>query len=205
MTVPVRSYPAEGAWRWRRPDASGNAGRPNSARPVSASWSGGLMHQLVSRDTSQLLESHGPVGCGSMAADCRCSSPARAHAGFAQAMGMSRRCVHTRGRGCREHGGPSSCSNGGPGDGQFLVVSAHHRPNGLVMINTLILNFSGRAPTIIGTVVSTNLERTAQVVADAATITALPTGAASGVATRSQRLRPHDQRQGQVGAASTCK
>lgn len=68
-------------------------------------------------------------------------------------------------------------------DGQFLVMSAHHRPTASAMIKTLSANFSGRAPAIIGTVVWTDLERTAQVVADAATITALRTGAASGVAT----------------------
>lgn len=68
-------------------------------------------------------------------------------------------------------------------DGQFLVMSAHHRPTASAMIKTLSLNFAGRLPAIIGTVVWTDLERTGQVVADAATVTALRTGAASGVAT----------------------
>ncbi|WP_262059762.1 hypothetical protein [Streptomyces sp. STR69] len=36
-------------------------------------------------------------------------------------------------------------------DGQFLGMSAHHRPSGTAMFKTLSLNFAGRQPAIAGT------------------------------------------------------
>ena len=67
-------------------------------------------------------------------------------------------------------------------DGQFLVMSAHHRPTATAMVKTLSLNF-GRKPTIAGTVVWSETGRPDQLVADAGAVTALRTGAAVGVAT----------------------
>ncbi|WP_448624988.1 ornithine cyclodeaminase family protein [Geodermatophilus sp. URMC 64] len=67
-------------------------------------------------------------------------------------------------------------------DGQFLVMSAHHRPSATAMVKTLSLNFA-RQPAIIGSVTWAEVGRTQQLVADAAAVTALRTGAISGVAT----------------------
>lgn len=67
-------------------------------------------------------------------------------------------------------------------DGQFLVMSAHHRPSASAMVKTLSLNFE-RVPAITGTVVWTNTASLHRIVADAASITALRTGAIVGVAT----------------------
>jgi ornithine cyclodeaminase/alanine dehydrogenase-like protein (mu-crystallin family) len=67
-------------------------------------------------------------------------------------------------------------------DGQFLVMSAHHRPTESAMIKTLSLNFE-RKPAITGTVVWSELDRLDHLVADAGAVTALRTGAAVGVAT----------------------
>ncbi|KUM73383.1 ornithine cyclodeaminase [Streptomyces curacoi] len=67
-------------------------------------------------------------------------------------------------------------------DGQFLVMSAHHRPTASAMIKTLSLNFE-RKPAIAGTVVWSETGRLDHLVADAGTVTALRTGAAVGVAT----------------------
>jgi ornithine cyclodeaminase len=70
------------------------------------------------------------------------------------------------------------------GDGQFLVMSAHHIPTGTAMVKTLSLNFAGtRQPAIVGTITWSDLVRADQLIADAAAVTALRTGAASGVAT----------------------
>ncbi len=69
------------------------------------------------------------------------------------------------------------------GEGQFLVMSAHHRPTSTAMVKTLSLNFTGRQPAITGTVTWNDLGRTDHLVADAVSITAVRTGAASGVAT----------------------
>ena len=76
------------------------------------------------------------------------------------------------------------------GDGQFLVMSAHHRPTRSAMVKTLSLNFESRTPAIVGTVTWSDLVRTSQVVADASAVTALRTGAVSGVAT--DLLAPSD-------------
>ncbi|MFI9024186.1 ornithine cyclodeaminase family protein [Streptomyces sp. NPDC053560] len=67
-------------------------------------------------------------------------------------------------------------------DGQFLVMSAHHRATASAMIKTLSLNFD-RAPAITGTVVWTETGRVDSLVADAGAVTTLRTGAAVGVAT----------------------
>ena len=67
-------------------------------------------------------------------------------------------------------------------DGQFLVMSAHHRPTESAMIKTLSLNFD-RTPAIVGTVVWSDLNRTDHLVADASAVTALRTGAITGAAT----------------------
>jgi ornithine cyclodeaminase/alanine dehydrogenase-like protein (mu-crystallin family) len=77
-------------------------------------------------------------------------------------------------------------------DGQFLDMAAHHRPSGTAMFKTLSLNFDGRDPAIAGTVMWTDLERSDVLVADAGAVTALRTGAASGVAT--DLIAPADAR-----------
>jgi ornithine cyclodeaminase/alanine dehydrogenase-like protein (mu-crystallin family) len=68
-------------------------------------------------------------------------------------------------------------------DGAFLVMSAHHRPTASAMIKTLSLNFRGRDPAIAGTVVWSELGHTVHLVADAAEVTRIRTGAIVGVAT----------------------
>ncbi|MFK0297144.1 ornithine cyclodeaminase family protein [Streptomyces sp. NPDC090442] len=68
-------------------------------------------------------------------------------------------------------------------DGSFLVMSAHHRPSTSAMIKTLSLNFDNRNPAIVGTVVWSELGHTSHVVADAAEVTRIRTGAIVGVAT----------------------
>ena len=68
-------------------------------------------------------------------------------------------------------------------DGRFLVMTAHHRPSRSAMVKTLSLNFESRTPSILGTVTWSNLDSVTQVVADAAAVTALRTGAVTGVAT----------------------
>lgn len=67
-------------------------------------------------------------------------------------------------------------------DGQFLVMSAHHRSTASAMIKTLSVNFE-REPAITGTVVWSETGHTDQLVADAGAVTTLRTGAAVGVAT----------------------
>jgi ornithine cyclodeaminase/alanine dehydrogenase-like protein (mu-crystallin family) len=67
-------------------------------------------------------------------------------------------------------------------DGGFLVMPVHHRPTASAMIKTLSLNFD-RRPAIAGTVVWSETGRLDQLVADAATVTALRTGAVVGAAT----------------------
>lgn len=67
-------------------------------------------------------------------------------------------------------------------DGQFLVMSAHHRATASAVIKTVSLNFD-RVPAISGTVVWTETGRADTLVADAGTVTSLRTGAAVGVAT----------------------
>ena len=74
-------------------------------------------------------------------------------------------------------------------DGQFLVMSAHHKPSATAMIKTLSLNFD-RTPAIDGTVVRSDLGGVEQTIADAGAVTTLRTGAASGVAT--DLLAPKD-------------
>jgi ornithine cyclodeaminase len=68
------------------------------------------------------------------------------------------------------------------GDGAFLVMSAHHRPTASAIVKTLSLSF-GREPAVAGTVVWSELGRTAQLVADATELTRIRTGAIVGVAT----------------------
>jgi ornithine cyclodeaminase/alanine dehydrogenase-like protein (mu-crystallin family) len=68
-------------------------------------------------------------------------------------------------------------------DGRFLVMSVHHEPTASAVIKTLSINFADRHPAIVGTVTWSDLQRTDHLIADAATVTALRTGAASGVAT----------------------
>ncbi|MFJ4012513.1 ornithine cyclodeaminase family protein [Streptomyces sp. NPDC090026] len=67
-------------------------------------------------------------------------------------------------------------------DGQFLVMSAHHRPTASAMFKTLSVNFE-RKPAITGTVVWSEASRLHHLVADAGAVTALRTGAVVGVAT----------------------
>jgi ornithine cyclodeaminase len=68
------------------------------------------------------------------------------------------------------------------GGGRFLVMSAHHRPTASTMVKTLSLEFR-RVPAIVGTVTFTDLASADVLVADAAAVTALRTGAIVGVAT----------------------
>ena len=68
-------------------------------------------------------------------------------------------------------------------DGQFLDMACHHRPSATTMFKLLSLNFAGRQPAILGSVVWSDLESTEQLVADATAVTTLRTGAVSGVAT----------------------
>lgn len=68
-------------------------------------------------------------------------------------------------------------------DGQFLVMSGHHRPTASAVVKTMSLSFDGRDPAIVGTVSWNDLKRTDHLLADASAITAMRTGAASGVAT----------------------
>jgi ornithine cyclodeaminase/alanine dehydrogenase-like protein (mu-crystallin family) len=67
-------------------------------------------------------------------------------------------------------------------DGQFLIMSTHHRPTATAMVKTLSLDFS-RVPAIAGTVTWAETRQPTALVADAAAITGLRTGAISGVAT----------------------
>ncbi|MEV7548297.1 ornithine cyclodeaminase family protein [Amycolatopsis sp. NPDC089917] len=68
-------------------------------------------------------------------------------------------------------------------DGAFLVMSTHHRPTASAMIKTLSLNFTDRVPAIVGTVVWSELGHGRHLVADAADVTRIRTGAIVGVAT----------------------
>lgn len=69
------------------------------------------------------------------------------------------------------------------GDGRFLVMSVHHRPTRSALFKTLSLNFDGRNPAIVGTVVWSEFDHARQLIAAAPAITALRTGAIVGVAT----------------------
>jgi len=68
-------------------------------------------------------------------------------------------------------------------DGQFLDMPCHHRPSGTAAFKLLSLDFEGRDPAILGSVVWSDLARTTQLVVDAVEVTTLRTGAVSGVAT----------------------
>lgn len=74
-------------------------------------------------------------------------------------------------------------------DGQFLVMSTHHRPTASAMVKTLSLDFD-RVPAIVGTVTWAELSQPGSLVADAGAVTGLRTGAISGVAT--ELLAPAD-------------
>ncbi|KOX10006.1 ornithine cyclodeaminase family protein [Nocardiopsis sp. NRRL B-16309] len=67
-------------------------------------------------------------------------------------------------------------------DGGFLVMPVHHRPTATAMVKTLSVNFD-RSPAITGTVMWSDAARADHVIADAVSVTALRTGAISGVAT----------------------
>jgi ornithine cyclodeaminase/alanine dehydrogenase-like protein (mu-crystallin family) len=67
-------------------------------------------------------------------------------------------------------------------DGQFLIMSIHHRPSASAMVKTLGLNFD-RVPAISGTVAWVEAARPIALVADAAAVTSLRTGAICGLAT----------------------
>jgi ornithine cyclodeaminase/alanine dehydrogenase-like protein (mu-crystallin family) len=77
-------------------------------------------------------------------------------------------------------------------DGQFLDMACHHRPSGTAAFKLLSLNFAGRRPAILGSVVWSDVEGSDQLVADATVVTTLRTGAVSGVAT--DLLAPADAR-----------
>jgi ornithine cyclodeaminase/alanine dehydrogenase-like protein (mu-crystallin family) len=67
-------------------------------------------------------------------------------------------------------------------DGRFLIMSTHHRPTATAMVKTLSLDFN-RVPAIAGTVTWAEIRQPETLVADAAAITGLRTGAICGVAT----------------------
>jgi ornithine cyclodeaminase/alanine dehydrogenase-like protein (mu-crystallin family) len=67
-------------------------------------------------------------------------------------------------------------------DGGFLVMATHHRPTATSAVKTVSLNFS-RDPAIAGAVIWMDFSHPDHLVADAASITALRTGAVVGVAT----------------------
>jgi len=75
-------------------------------------------------------------------------------------------------------------------DGQFLDMPCHHRPSATAAFKLLSLDFDGRDPAILGSVVWSDLAGTVQLVADAIAVTTLRTGAVSGVAT--DLLAPSD-------------
>ncbi|WP_432479547.1 ornithine cyclodeaminase family protein [Nocardioides sp. GXQ0305] len=77
-------------------------------------------------------------------------------------------------------------------DGQLLDMACHHRPSGTAVFKLLSLNFAGRDPAILGSVVWSDVEGSDQLVADATVVTTLRTGAVSGVAT--DLLAPPDAR-----------
>ncbi len=86
------------------------------------------------------------------------------------------------------------------GSGRFLVMSAHHRPTSSAMVKTLSLNFD-RRPAITGTVVWSETATLGCLVADAASVTALRTGAIVGVAT-ALLARPDARRMTLIGAGA---
>jgi ornithine cyclodeaminase/alanine dehydrogenase-like protein (mu-crystallin family) len=67
-------------------------------------------------------------------------------------------------------------------NGQFLIMSTHHRPTATAMVKTVSVDFN-RVPAITGTVTWAEIRQPGTLVADAAAITGLRTGAISGVAT----------------------
>ena len=77
-------------------------------------------------------------------------------------------------------------------DGQLLDMACHHRPSGTAVFKLLSLNFAGRRPAILGSVVWSDVEGSDQLVADATEVTTIRTGAVSGVAT--DLLAPADAR-----------
>ena len=77
-------------------------------------------------------------------------------------------------------------------DGQFLVMSAHHRPSSSAIVKTLSLNFD-RIPAITGTVVWADTASVNHLVADAGSVTTLRTGAIVGVATDLLAARDADR------------
>ncbi len=68
-------------------------------------------------------------------------------------------------------------------DGQFLVMAAHHRPTASAIVKTLSLSFDNRVSAIVGSISWNDLHRTGHLLADAGTVTALRTAAATAVAT----------------------
>ncbi len=77
-------------------------------------------------------------------------------------------------------------------DGGFLVMPVHHRPTAAAMVKTLSVNFE-RVPAITGTVTWSELGGVGSLVADAASVTALRTGAIVGVATEAMALPTADR------------
>ena len=68
------------------------------------------------------------------------------------------------------------------GDGSFLIMSAHHRPSASVAVKSLTIDFD-RRPAIQGVVTWAATTGSDVIVADAAVVTALRTGAVVAVAT----------------------
>ncbi|MDQ8708102.1 ornithine cyclodeaminase family protein [Streptomyces sp. LHD-70] len=67
-------------------------------------------------------------------------------------------------------------------DGAFLVMSAQHRPTATMVVKSLSANFD-RRPSTAGTVVWHDFQHADHLVADAAVVTTMRTGAVVGVAT----------------------
>ncbi|MCL2780906.1 MAG: ornithine cyclodeaminase family protein [Actinomycetia bacterium] len=76
--------------------------------------------------------------------------------------------------------------------GRFLAMMVRHRPSNTAAFKALSVNLENRVPAIVGAVVLADLARASQLVADAAAVTALRTGAATGAAT--DLLAPPDAR-----------
>jgi ornithine cyclodeaminase/alanine dehydrogenase-like protein (mu-crystallin family) len=68
------------------------------------------------------------------------------------------------------------------GDGSALSMAVHHRPTRSTVVKSLSIDFA-RTPAIVGALVRVGTDSADTLVADAATVTAIRTGAVVGVAT----------------------
>ena len=84
------------------------------------------------------------------------------------------------------------------GEGSALSMAVHHRPTRSTVVKSISADFS-RTPAIVGAVVWVSTDSTDVLVADAATVTTIRTGAVVGVATE-LLARPEAHRLVVVGA-----